>query len=507
MSGTLQEPTGDQARVANIPGGRHDAHTDAWSLISELYPHPNIPVNTFTTNGSGLQGSITPKSTAGASQGRNDKLNHANTPPVPSCIRDIGEVNRELQTKRHQLLLLSTRQADARQAYEACRRFTEESILEIVLRFTLQRQDELSRTPGSAFDDLREQLKDDGTKIEQQSRLLRDLDAKAGSLILEIKQLEDQFVALSALIMQTPRIATESRKIQDLAVAYDDLESQSTSSDLVPRVARQYFELQARLSLKRERLADVVRAHHDTRLQRDFDRDQDLEPETSDQIFYTTYDDTLQELREAIAQDEGHAEEFRNVCEAQNIDLGSLRRRRLSLSTPANAPTALVAEEPVPRFSLNEDMATDLLGPEIGPTWHVDRLPAEGEAEADPYLARDSNVQAWLEHVAVPQPVSHIEDVPRKPSIAESRVDSLVAAKELWQSWKHSEQPRSLNAGTASPEGTHVTSFARLQVRTKAPRSMRSAVDLRSASPLSQQRTAISINRAREAVASADQDI
>ncbi|KAF2158741.1 hypothetical protein M409DRAFT_61400 [Zasmidium cellare ATCC 36951] len=261
------------------------------------------------------------------------------------------------QRQYNKLQLLNTQRTAEMAKYLDNLRFTQETAAGILKTWTTEARKRGPDDSGvESFKNLDQQLHDDVTSTREQSRAVMDIDSQAGTMQYQLANIESEMVtALGEYLSTLPGCKHLLERMHNLPS-----ERPSTPSDRseeIPEQVQAYFDAVGESSILRECISDLTFTYDEEREQRDFRRDQEIEPSTPDSIFESRHSKAHEKLVEDLAQKLKTVEDTRGLCEDLGMDPDSFRRREASFVPEHRFPTAFDVRPNWPgRSTLDEGM-------------------------------------------------------------------------------------------------------------------------------------------------------
>lgn len=291
-----------------------------------------------------------------------------------------------LSRRRNEHLLLQAQSATELSTYQHKRRFTEESILQLVATFSSQREEGMKSTPEQSFESIKAQLAGDGAELCSHSQTLMDVETRSSSTQYMVAEAETTFMtALRDFILNMPGGSDLWKDMNEAAER--GREQASEASEEMPEPVQTYFDAAGNSQILQEQMIDLYHEHVDERNLRDLRRDQDDEPATPDSIFEERYESEQAELHERLNQALGEVKEARELCEEQGVDIESFRHRN-------DKDTSDVGDGRTPVTSTPYFVNVIGTGPLLDSSLQVY---ATDEEKNEPSGASRDDIQSWLE--------------------------------------------------------------------------------------------------------------
>ncbi|KXS94563.1 hypothetical protein AC578_7513 [Pseudocercospora eumusae] len=227
--------------------------------------------------------------------------------------RDLLRLQRALSTRQAECRLLKAQRSQAMQEEREALRFVDTSIQHLSSPAFIQ-----SKLPEQV-DDERSQLSEDWERFLNRRTKLSQLENELDSKQEHIARLETKLLsAVKALVFE---ISGDQAAVDSAAERDSVDDTSSVASEVVPEIARVFFQKSGELYALEQHLMDLERDYHDAELQRDLLRDQEREPTTPDEEFEARHVRDRLDLESQLAEMRAELDHLRRQCEEQSIDL------------------------------------------------------------------------------------------------------------------------------------------------------------------------------------------
>ncbi|KAF2159652.1 hypothetical protein M409DRAFT_60585 [Zasmidium cellare ATCC 36951] len=235
----------------------------------------------------------------------------------------------------NKFLFQTTQRSNEMAKYLDKLRHTEESILQIAERFLGQREENLRNTGPKVLQDLKAQLATDRATLRDQSQVVLNVHASTGTT--QYRLLAVQSKLRNALAKHNKSLPGGTAVFAEMNNEFNaELLTPSEVTDDLPQQAQSYFDAVGSIAVLQERLLELDDEHAEARTGRDLAVDQERELSTSDSVFENLYHNSRSELIRSLQDRMMTADQAKQACDDQGIDLDSLRHRQPTETSQAD---------------------------------------------------------------------------------------------------------------------------------------------------------------------------
>ncbi|KAF2159658.1 hypothetical protein M409DRAFT_29825 [Zasmidium cellare ATCC 36951] len=319
--------------------------------------------------------------------------------PLPQRLL---ERYKKLVVARHDYMLAQAQRLNEMQKYQNRRRFVQESFEALVDTFSAQTEEGLRVTAAGSFEGLKGQLLQDWHDLRQQSSVTADIEQAASSKQYSINEAERKFMqSLRAFVKRLPQGDSFAAALAEIEQA-SGIGNQSTkASNDIPELVQTYFDRRGDMALIMEQIGDLEHMYNDEKGARDFRRDQEVEPPTSDDEFHEAFETEYNALLGRLEVLKKDVEDMRTQCMESGIDVEAYRfkQNRSQSATSSSSSFAFVDDEQGEIFTLRpsnlENLLSDMRDAPIGFLGEGQGATADSVLESHPEADQNS-VERWL---------------------------------------------------------------------------------------------------------------